>query len=361
MYSLQKYAGSRSRYECPGCHRQRCFTRYVDERGEALDPSVGKCDHLSSCGYHLTPAAFFREHPERRPGPDWRYEKVDIEELRRQGAALRAKEPCVIPFEVVQLSMLRKRRSDLVLFLERVLDPMVVEGLVEAYRLGTTRGGDVIFWEIDVEGRCRTGKVMKYDRESGHRVKDEAVAGRVNWVHSMLKRADLTPPRWLLPSGWELRQCLFGEHLLREFPEKTVALVESEKTAVICAGLMPGHLWLATGGKQGINERLMVLQGRRVVAYPDIDGYDEWVRKLSEFPSLGVRVSPLLQQHASAEDVAAHIDIADWLLRYRALGGGPGDAGHPAAFLKVRDLVSPECHEELEKLIVELGLECYGV
>ena len=78
MYSLQKYAGSRSRYECPGCHRQRCFTRYVDERGEALDPSVGKCDHLSSCGYHLTPAAFFREHPERRPGPDWRYEKVDI-------------------------------------------------------------------------------------------------------------------------------------------------------------------------------------------------------------------------------------------------------------------------------------------
>jgi hypothetical protein len=227
----------------------------VDERGEALDPSVGKCDHLSSCGYHLTPAAFFREHPERRPGPDWRYEKVDIEELRRQGAALRAKEPCVIPFEVVQLSMLRKRRSDLVLFLERVLDPVVVEGLVEAYRLGTTRGGDVIFWEIDVEGRCRTGKVMKYDRESGHRVKDEAVAGRVNWVHSMLKRADLTPPRWLLPSGWELRQCLFGEHLLREFPEKTVALVESEKTAVICAGLMPGHLWLATGGKQGINDR----------------------------------------------------------------------------------------------------------
>jgi hypothetical protein len=74
-----------------------------------------------------------------------------------------------------------------------------------------------------------------------------------------------------------------------------------------------------------------------------------------------VRVSPLLQQHASAEDVAAHIDIADWLLRYRGPGRGPGDAGHPAAFLKVRDRVSPECHEELEKLIVELGLECYGV
>ena len=221
------------------------------------------------CGYHLTPSAFFREHPERKPGPDWRYETVDVEALRR--------------------------------------------------------------------------------------------AGRVNWVHSVLKRRDLTPPRGLQPEGWELRQCLFGEHLLREYPDKTVALVESEKTAVICAGLMPSHLWLATGGKQGINERLLVLQGRRVVAYPDIDGYEEWTRKLSEFPSLGVTVSPLLQQNASAEDVAAHIDIADWLLRYRASGGGSGVPRHSATFLKVKDRVSPECHEELEKLIEELGLVYLGV
>ena len=361
MYSLQKYAGPGSRHECPGCHRKRCFTLYVDEKGKALDASVGKCDHVSSCGYHLTPSAFFREHPERKPGPDWRYEKVDIEALKRAGAEMRAKEPCTIPFELVELSMVRKRRSDLQVFLESVLDPVVVEGLVNEYRLGTTRGGDVIFWEIDAEGRCRTGKVMKYDPETGHRVKDECVTGRVNWVHSLLKRADLTPPRWLLPASWELRQCLFGEHLLREFPNRTVALVESEKTAVICAGLMPSHLWLATGGKQGINERLLVLQGRRIVAYPDIDGYEEWRKKLAEYPSLGVTVSPLLQQNASAEDVRAHIDIADWLLRTMATAGVVRPKRYSTTFLKVAGRVSPEYHEELEKLIEDLGLVYMGV
>lgn len=87
--------------------------------------------------------------------------------------------------------------------------------------------------------------------------------------------------------------------------------MESEKTAVICAGLMPRFLWLATGGKSMINERLPVLKGRKVVAFPDIDGYDEWVRKLADYPELGVTVSPVLQRSATREDREAHIDIAD--------------------------------------------------
>jgi hypothetical protein len=31
---------------------------------------------------------------------------------------------------------------------------------------------------------------------------------------------------------FELKQCYFGEHLLEKYPEKPVAVVESEKTAV---------------------------------------------------------------------------------------------------------------------------------
>lgn len=39
-----------------------------------------------------------------------------------------------------------------------------------------------------------------------------------------------------------------------------VALVESEKTAVVSAGLMPKYLWLATSGKSQLNpDRLSVL------------------------------------------------------------------------------------------------------
>ena len=99
-------------------------------------------------------------------------------------------------------------------------------------------------------------------------------------------------------------------------PNKVVALVESEKTAVICAGLMPKYLWLATGGKSAINDRLLVLKGSKIVAFPDIDGYDDWTWKLAEYPELNVRVNPILQQNATREDVEAHIDIADWLIAY---------------------------------------------
>lgn len=62
---------------------------------------------------------------------------------------------------------------------------------------------------------------MKYDPETGHRIKDENTKGRITWVHSLMKYAGQ------LPQEWTLIQCLFGEHLLPLFPEKPVALVES--------------------------------------------------------------------------------------------------------------------------------------
>ena len=69
-----------------------------------------------------------------------------------------------------------------------------------------------------------------------------------------------------LPENWELTQCLFGEHLLSAIDEKqkTVALVESEKTAIIASCIMPKYIWLATGGKSQFNhidiaDRLYIL------------------------------------------------------------------------------------------------------
>lgn len=303
MYSLQKYAWISSRHTCPQCGRPRCFTRYVDEDGNILDERVGKCDHDSSCHYHYTPKQFFADHPDRKPGKDWREERPTWLDQPK------AKNLCTIPDYVVQRSVRFNYDSDLVTFLRTLLDPFVVEGLIDEYRIGVTKSRATIFFQIDQEGRCRTGKIMKYDSETGHRIKDPNVPGRVTWVHSLKKTSGL------LPKDWELSQCLFGEHLLPQHPQQTVALVESEKTAIIAAGLMPQYLWLATGGKSCINDRLNVLKGRKVIASPDVDGFQEWTDKLAKFPDLGITVSPLLQQAAMPEDLAAHIDIADWLIR----------------------------------------------
>ena len=230
MYNLQKYKGISSRYTCPACGRKKCFTLYVDEAGDPLHESVGRCDHESSCGYHYTPKQFFTDHPDLKPGKDWRDgHTVFVPKIK-------PKPLCTIPEHVVTRSVRINHDSDLITFLKTIIDPMVVEGLIEEYRIGVTRGGDTIFFQLDKLGRCRTGKIMKYDPETGHRIKDPDVPSRITWVHSLMKQSGQ------LPADWELSQCLFGENLLMEHPGMPVALVESEKTAIICSGLMHQYL-----------------------------------------------------------------------------------------------------------------------
>lgn len=243
---------------------------------------------------------------------------------------------------------------DFVTFILTILEPNVVQDLIRDYQLGVTSQRDVIFFQLDVTGSCRTGKIMKYDSETGHRIKDPNVPGRVTWVHSLMKTSGQ------LPKEWELSQCLFGEHLLPQHPQQTVALVESEKTAIIAAGLMPQYLWLATGGKSCINDRLNVLKGRKVIAFPDVDGFQEWTDKLAKYPDLDITVSPLLQQAATTEDLAAQIDIADWLIRCHNVMPGPDRASHFRAFLLAARYLSPENYDAVEALIDDLGLEFLG-
>ena len=296
-YHLQKYNGPSTRYTCPSCGAKHRFTRYVDAYGRSLHPSVGRCDRESACGYHKTPRDYFAEHPvEKKVTP------VVVPEAK-------PKELCVIPGHYVTRSVRPDRDSAFTTFLGTLFDPLVVEMLVVDYRLGVTSDGDVIFFQLDLQGRCRTGKIMKYNPQTGHRIKDPATPHRIDWVQSRLKYAGK------LPASWTLTQCLFGEHLLSDHPDKTVALVESEKTAVICAGILPKFLWLATGGKSQLGDKLLVLQGRKIVAFPDVDGFEVWSQKLAAYTQLQVSVSPILQQNATPEDIENHIDIADWLIR----------------------------------------------
>ena len=209
--------------------------------------------------------------------------------------------------------------------------------------------------EWEGEGIAGTDKIMKYDPGTGHRIKDGKTKGRINWVHSLMKYTNA------LPQDWQLTQCLFGEHLLPEYPDKPVALVESEKTAVICAAMMPEYIWLATGGKSQFNERLNVLQSRDIIAFPDVDGYETWTEKAAFFPHLNIKVSNLLQKNATEEEREQHIDIADWLVKWN-LEPKPESSSHlNRTFQKVARYVSPEFHEQLLGLIEDLDLEVWDL
>ena len=104
--------------------------------------------------------------------------------------------------------------------------------------------------------------------------------------------------------------------MLAQYPDRVVCLVEAEKTAVICAGYMPEFVWVAVGGKNQLNERLDVLRGREVIAFPDIDATEAWTDYFNGRTDLNVQVSTMLEENATEEDREAQVDIADLLIRF---------------------------------------------
>ena len=307
-YHLQKYAGISSRHTCPACERLRCFTLYIDDNGNILHPTVGRCDHESSCAYHYTPRQYFHDHPEHRHFviPSERSESRDLHHDRHA----RPDRPSsgIIPQNLIPPP---SATNHLITFLKTMIPSSAIDRIIADYRLASTPDQAIIFLQIDQDNQCRTGKIMQYNPATGHRIKDPNKPGRINWLHSILKR------RKQLPPDWQLTQCLFGEHLLPQHQDKTVALVESEKTAIICSAMMPQYLWLATGGKSGLtSERLSSLKGRKIIVFPDIDAFKDWQQKIFTFPHLDIRISRLLEDNATPADRAAHIDLADWLIDF---------------------------------------------
>ena len=307
-YHLQKYAGISSRHTCPACERPRCFTLYIDDNGNILHPTVGRCDHESSCGYHRTPRQYFHDHPGHRHFviPSERSESRNLHHGRH--ARPDRASPGIIPQNLIPPP---SATNHLITYLKAMIPSSAIDRIIADYRLASTPDQAIIFLQKDQDNQSRTGKIMQYHPAPGHRIKDPNKQGRINWLHSILKR------RKQLPPDWQLTQCLFGEHLLPQHQDKTVALVESEKTAIICSAMMPQYLWLATGGKSGLtSERLSSLKGRKIIVFPDIDAFKDWQQKIFTFPHLDIRISRLLEDNATPADRAAHIDLADWILKY---------------------------------------------
>lgn len=182
------------------------------------------------------------------------------------------------------------------------------ERLFALYKVGTSKkwNGSTVFWQIDINGNVRTGKIMKYDAKTGHRIKEPHCM--VTWVHSEMKFSDFT-----------LRQCFFGEHLLTgALRNKPIAIVESEKTAIIATHFISDFIWLATGGMNGCfnKEAALVLKGRDVILVPDLGATDKWKAKIPLLQSVckSVVISSILEENATDEQKAYGLDIADFLL-----------------------------------------------
>ncbi|MFR9535052.1 MAG: DUF6371 domain-containing protein [Rikenellaceae bacterium] len=295
-FSLERYAGVASRHTCPECGHKRCFVRYVDSDGDIVFPEyVGRCNREDKCGYHFTPKQYFEES------------KLPFTSYRTKTTPPPPKPTSYIPSEMVGKTLMRHQGHHLFTFLSLQIGKEATDKLMGKYRVtkSTVWEGATLFWQMDIKDRTRTGKIMLYDPQTGRRVKSDNIP--ITWVHARLR----------LPN-FNLTQCFFGEHLLSRDEEKTIAIVESEKTSLIAAHYLPDFTWIATGGKNGClkSENLEVLKGRKVMLVPDLGATEYWQSKLPLFLEKGVDATILdhLEDMATPEQRNEGYDIADFLL-----------------------------------------------
>jgi hypothetical protein len=300
LFILEPYKGMNSRYRCPQCSKERSFTRYIDSNtGEHVHPDVGRCNRENNCGYHYTPKQYFTDN-----NIEW--DPVLHPNLNHQAEPIPEKPTSFIPVKILKASLKKHEYNHFIQFLISLFGNEITSDLIGKYFIGTSRHweGSTVFWQIDTSGRIRSGKVMLYDPSNGKRVKEPF--SHITWVHKLLKKDDFV-----------LKQCLYGEHLLKD-ETKPVAIVESEKTAIIASVYLPKFTWLAVGSLNNLNTEICkVLRGRFIILFPDLNGFDKWVVKAKALSDIAtVTVSDLLERKASEDEKKKGLDLADYLIRY---------------------------------------------
>ena len=221
--------------------------------------------------------------------------------------------PIAIRKEYVTRSLDRNLQSDFVSYLKTLVaeDDRIVD-VVNAYQLGVTKDGHVIYWYIDKDDVVRMGKVMAY-KSDGHR----------NKLITPLSIPKELSKRGKVSADYSIKQTLFGEHFLGYPPNKNkaICIVESEKSAVICSMCIPGVLWMATGSRCNLQEeRLSAIKERHAILFPDTDKdgetYSQWYQRTMELNAKGwhLKICDYLEQIATIEQRKVKIDIADLLI-----------------------------------------------
>lgn len=214
----------------------------TDENGRMI---YGRCDRENNCGYQLYPSGKKTDgiKPVAQPAPHY---------IRFIPAAV---------------------ETDTNTALYRWACTMVGEQRARtawyAYHVGNDHGR-TLFWQIDAHNEVRGGKSIPY-KTDGHRDHDDKYPAL--WLHKS--------KAWTkYMRGDTLEQCFFGEHLLPTRPDAPVAIVESEKTALLLSQYSRKYVWLACGGAGMLqsDDRNKALQGRSVTLFPDNGQYFRWAK-----------------------------------------------------------------------------------
>ena len=263
-YSLDK---SSKKFICPSCGKRR-FVRYINQiTNEYLDEAYGRCDRETSCGYHNNPK---------------QNECIAIVNIEKINII-----PDFIDPLLLKQSLKKYCNNNFAKFLHKHFAKQEVENCIAKFNIGTSKHweGSTVFWQINKTQKVHTGKIILFDENTGKRVK--IPFPHINWVHKKINR-----------DKYNLKQCLFGLHQLKssiamplQYNCNTIAIVESEKTAIIMSLFIPEYLWMATGSKQNLKLQLLEpIKKENIVVYPDKGEFEDWNKKVIELQKQGFKI-----------------------------------------------------------------------
>ena len=248
--TLDESRGSHTakKFDCPACHKKKRFVKYYNhDTNEYLPDEFGRCDRQEACGYFVQPWDKIKEilPTATNSKPKYNPQPQPTEKPIKQ-----------VPRSTVAATLTHYDYNNFFTWLSSIVGVQHAIQAAKKYFIGTAKNNGTIFWQIDRFMRIRTGQRIIY-KSDGHRDKEQ-------------------PPKRLFTLADGYDTCLFGEHLLYLEPNtKTIGIVESEKTAVICSIYLPiingkPVTWLASGGANGLTEtKIKALAGKEVILCPD--------------------------------------------------------------------------------------------
>ena len=277
------------KYKCKGCNKSTLVKFINTETGELLSSEFGRCDRESNCG--------FFKRPKTNLTSDFQYQYEPPKPISYHH------------YDRVTESGINYKNNNFVLFITNLFGKESAQKAVKKYLIGTSKywKGATVFWQIDDNQKVRHGKIMLYNSDNGKRKKDEVGKAFISSVRCILKLKD-----------FNLKQCLFGLHLVNEIDTKIIGLVESEKTAIMLSMFKPDYTWLATGSKGGLKyEFLKPIRDYKIICFPDKSEYNDWSFKATELNSLGFNVR--VNDYIENTPCKAGTDLADIIAEQKQL------------------------------------------
>jgi len=304
-YSLN----SKQKFTCPDCGQVNRFVKFIDNTtGLYMDGDFGKCDRIDSCGYESKPENSF----------------IDDSECNVTYKPKSLYDSDVLP-ESMEVYRDFKKPNRFFYQLEKIFGTEKTLEAINIYQLGSFWDGAVIYPYI-FNGKLKSGKIFWYGDDL-HRDKNK----HVQWLHNVKYHSD-DDNVYQSSEDEDFNLCtpLFGWDLLRG-NDKTVCLVESEKTAVIMSIIYPDFIWLATGGLFNLQPyKFPYYNNRKWLFFPDLGNNkdvtikDYWIKqveKISENYSFTVCkfidfIPPQITNDRLNKCTAKGYDIADFILDY---------------------------------------------